>query len=151
MIKNECADSSFCDPYHKHIIKWDLRIIKNKKLRKLLRETEHYIEPWTINLSKALIVTALDTCIEAITLKTKYSTSNFKPWKEKILAKLNEQITELKPKMIQYCVTQMLKGTWKNFIEDLLLSSLIKHQTIWHLYVENTYSISKLLAEVSSS
>ena len=136
---------------HKHIIKWDLRIIKNNKLRKLLRKTQNYIEPQIVNLSKALIVTALDTCTESITLKTKYSTSNFKPWKEKILAKVNKQITELKPKMIQYCVTHMLKGTWKNFIEDLLLSPLIKHQTIWHLYVENTYSISNLLAEVSSS
>ena len=32
----DCADSSFCDPYHKHIIRGDLQIIKNNKLRKLL-------------------------------------------------------------------------------------------------------------------
>ena len=34
-------------------------------------------------------------------------------------------------------MTYMLKSTWKNFIENWLLSPLIKHQTILHLYVEN--------------
>ena len=50
-----------------------------------------YREPQTINFSKALIeiTTAIDTCIEAMTLKTKYTTSNCKPWKEKVLVKLN--------------------------------------------------------------
>ena len=33
----DCADSSFYDPDHKHIITGDLQIIKNNKLRKLLK------------------------------------------------------------------------------------------------------------------
>ena len=86
----DCADPSFCDPHHKYIITEDLRKIKNNQLRKLL----------TINVSKASIetVTALDACIEAMTLKTKYITINFKPWKGKVLVKVKKQITEFKNK-----------------------------------------------------
>ena len=95
-----------------------------------------------MNFSKALteITSALDTSIEAMTLK--YTTSNFKSWKEKFLANVKKKITELKKqnlnKQNQYCVTQMLKSIWKNFTENLILSLLIKPQVVQHLYVENT-------------
>ena len=81
-----CADSSFCDPHHKHIITGDLRITKINKLSKLLTKGPDYREPRTINFSKALIeiATALDTCIEPMSLKTEYTTSNYKPWKQKV-------------------------------------------------------------------
>ena len=42
------------------------------------------------------------TLIEAMTLKTKYITSNFKPWKVKVLTKMkkkNKKKTELKQKI----------------------------------------------------
>ena len=90
-----CADSSFWGPHHKYIIAGNLRIIKNSKLRKLLTKSPNYRERRTINFSKALIevTIALDTCIESMTLKTKYATSNFKPWKETLLTKVKEKIT----------------------------------------------------------
>ena len=87
-----------------------------------------------MNFSKALteITSALDTSIEAMTLK--YTTSNFKSWKEKFLANVKKKITELKKqnlnKQNQYCVTQMLKSIWKNFTENLILSLLIKPQVV---------------------
>ena len=87
-----------------------------------------------MNFSKALteITSALDTSIEAMTLK--YTTSNFKPWKEKVLANVKKKITELKKqnlnKQNQYRVTQMLKSIWKNFTENLILSLLIKPQVV---------------------
>ena len=37
----DCADSSFCDPHHKQLIKGDLGIIKNNKLRKLLTKSSN--------------------------------------------------------------------------------------------------------------
>ena len=54
-----------------------------------------------MNFSEELtgINNALDTCIEAMTIKNKYTTSNFKPWKEKVLSKVKEKITELKQKI----------------------------------------------------
>ena len=47
----DCADSSTCDPHHKHIITGDLQIIKNGKLRKLLTNGANYKEHLTINFS----------------------------------------------------------------------------------------------------
>ena len=96
------ANSSFCDLHHKHKTTKYLKIIKNSKLRKLLTKNQNYREPQRINFSKALIelietVADLDTCMEAVTLiLDKYTTSNLKQWKEKVLAKVKEKITELK-------------------------------------------------------
>ena len=86
-------DNDQCDSHHKHIIKEDLWIIKNNKLRKLLTKGPHYTEPRTINFSKVLIEisTALDKYIETVSLKTKHTTSNFKSWKEKVLAKAKKK------------------------------------------------------------
>ena len=87
-------DPDQCDPHHKYIlIKEDLRIIKDNKLRKLLAKGPNYREPRTINFSKAFIEisTALDKCIETVSLGTKYTTSNFKSWKEKVLAKAKKR------------------------------------------------------------
>ena len=38
----DCVNSSFCDPHHKHIITGDLRITKNKKVKKLLTKGTKY-------------------------------------------------------------------------------------------------------------
>ena len=89
------------------------------------------------------MTSSLDICIEAMILKTKYTTSTFKPWKEKVLVKMKLKITELKQKIKpkeknpQNSVTPMLKSTWINSIENLLLSPLTKHQTIFLLYAGN--------------
>ena len=77
--QRDCAVSSFCDPPHKHTITGVSLIMINNNLRKLLTKGPNYREPRTIKFSKALIeiTTALDTCIEAMTLKTKYTISKF--------------------------------------------------------------------------
>ena len=92
----EYADSFFYDPHHKHIITRDLRLIQNKL--RLLTKGPNYREPQAIKVSESLIEIpiALDTCIEAMKLKTKYTTSNFKSWTEKVLAKVKWITTELK-------------------------------------------------------
>ena len=52
---------------------------------------------------------------------------------------LNKFKQKVKPKpTIPVLIYSDVKCTWKNFIENLLLSPLIKHQTILDLYVENT-------------
>ena len=78
--QRDCADSFFCNSHHKHIITGDLQIIENKRLRKFLTKGPNYRETRTRNFPKLLTktTTALDTCIKAVTLKTKYTTSNFK-------------------------------------------------------------------------
>ena len=47
-----CADSTFCDPNHGHIITGNLQIIGNSKLRKLMSKGPNYREPKTINWRK---------------------------------------------------------------------------------------------------
>ena len=53
---------------------------------KILTKGRNCREPQIINISKVLIetTTALDTCIEAMIPNTKYTTSNIKPFKEKV-------------------------------------------------------------------
>ena len=47
-----CADSTFCDPNHGHIITGNLQIIQKYKLRKLISKYPNYREPKTINWRK---------------------------------------------------------------------------------------------------
>ena len=76
-----------------------------------------------------------------MTLKTK-CTSKFKPWKEKILPKVKGKITEIKqkikPKQTKSGLSDPdIKKRLKRS-HHLLLSPLIKHQTILQFSVENT-------------
>ena len=63
-----CANSTFCDPNHHHIITGDLRIIENAKLRKLLIKGPNYRKPVSINYKHCTqtIENALSNCIEAM-------------------------------------------------------------------------------------
>ena len=47
-----------------------------------------------------------------MTLKIKYTTSNFKPWKEKVLAKVKEKITGLKQKIKPKQTKAVLSGPY---------------------------------------
>ena len=47
-----CTTSPFTDPNHGHIITGDIRIVQNKKLKKLLCKGPKYKEPVSINFSK---------------------------------------------------------------------------------------------------
>ena len=102
----------------------------------------NYREPQTISISKALIeiTFALDTCIEAMALKTKHTNSKFKPWKEKVLGMVKRKITELKQNVkLKQKKTVLSDPDAKWHLKKLLRKSviviLIKHQTILHLYV----------------
>ena len=52
--------------------------------------------------------------------------------KEKVLSKFKKKKTELEQKIKlkhnQHSLRQVLKSTWENFIENFVLSLLIKHQ-----------------------
>ena len=54
----QCPNSSFLDPYHKHIMKGNLRIVESSKVTKLLGEGPNYREPRSINFNE---------CLQAIT------------------------------------------------------------------------------------
>ena len=67
----DCEKSKFCNPHHKYIITGDLRIIENKKFRKILTKSPNYREPRSIGFSKTYfeIEQALEACIEKMSTK----------------------------------------------------------------------------------
>ena len=76
-------------------------------------------------------------------VKTKYSTSHFKLWKENILAKMKEKITDNKQKIKLKQVKPVLsdpdvKKHQEELHRKIVIVTSIKYQTILHLYVENT-------------
>ena len=58
----DCKSSTFCYEPHGHIITGDLRIVKNRKLRRLLSKGPKYREENTIDwdLNKNILMTAVD-------------------------------------------------------------------------------------------
>ena len=74
-------------------------------------------------------------------LKTMYTTSNFKSWKKKVLAKVKKETTELKQ------TKPVLSTDFKKHLEEehpFFLSPLIKHQSNF-AFIYTKYYISKLL------
>ena len=58
----DCKSSTFCYEPHGHIITGDLRIVKNRKLRRLLSKGPKYREENTIDrdLNRTILITAVD-------------------------------------------------------------------------------------------
>ena len=51
--QHDCTSSIFRDLHFKIIVKGDLRIFKNNKLRKILTKGPNYGKPQSLNFSKA--------------------------------------------------------------------------------------------------
>ena len=108
-----------------------------------------------MNFSKTLIeiTTVLDTCVKAMTLKTKYTISNFKPGKEKVLAKVNEKITEIQQKIKPKQTKPVLSDPdAKKHLEELhrkFVTVTIDKAYNNFVFIYRKHYISKQLAEVS--
>ena len=110
----EChfQESEFCDPYHGHIVTGDLRLVKNKKLRKLLSKGPNYRENVTINYKKCLtaIKFALSSFIDTISTKYKINKEDFRNWYNNIVGKVKDRINHLQSKWKPQQVKQTLKN-----------------------------------------
>ena len=98
----EAVNSIYFDEYVSFLFQyWIFTNNQNNNYRKLLKKGPNYRESQTIYFSRALIeiTAAPDTCIEAMTVKPTNTISNFEPWKEEVLAKVKEKITEVKQKI----------------------------------------------------
>ena len=98
----ECNKSKFCDPDHGHIITGDLRMIENNKLRKLLSNGPNYREPRTRNYKKCkeAVTTAIDRCVENLSIKYKIDKKCFMQWSDRVKNKVQSKLKELKEKII---------------------------------------------------
>ena len=85
-------------------------------------------------------------------LKSKYSTSDFKPWKEKVLAKVKEKITDFKKKKPKQTKPILSDSDEKKNLEELhqkLVLATIDKTLNNFAFICRKYYISKLLAELS--
>ena len=99
--KCDCQNSQFCDPYHKHIVTGDLRVVTNDKLRQLLGKGPNYREARTINFSKCKeeIKSALCINIESVAVKYDLTPEQLNPWKNKVLQLIDSRIKVLKSRI----------------------------------------------------
>ena len=117
-----CNNSTFSDPQHGHIITGDLRIVENGKLRKLLTKGPNYREPKTLNFKIAFvkIKSAINECIEKISVKTGHPKEVFNSWKNKVLEKVKQKIDILKRKKKSFKTKQVLQDAdVKAHLEEL--------------------------------
>ena len=125
-----------------------------KKLKQKIKKTFNKRSKLYKTLNKALIeiITALGKSIEAMTLKTKYTTSNFRPWKETVLARVKEKIRikrkikhkQTKPVLCDPDVKKHLEELHRKFA-----FVTIDKASNNFAFTYRKYYISKLLAEVS--
>ena len=97
----DCRTSEFRDTEYQHVITGDLRIIKNKKLRKLFAKGPNFREPRTIKWKICLeeLKIGIEECSEKIIKDKKCDKNLLIPWKEAITKKAEEKIEEIKPRI----------------------------------------------------
>ena len=152
-----CGQSSYCDPDHKHIVTGDLRIVENRKLRKLLTKGPNYREPRTTNLNKAKkeIITALTQCIERLANKTKNNIATFQSWKECIIAKIDLRINHLNNTLkVQQTNPVLSDPEVKSYLENLhrrFVIVPIDKASNNFAFICKSFYISRLKAELAQS
>ena len=100
MVTCVCEKSKFCNPHHKRIIKWVLRIIEIKKLRKLITKNPNYRKARSINFSKTYFeIDQALICIKKLSRKNKLEALTLIPWRELVLTMVKEKVIKLKQKM----------------------------------------------------
>ena len=97
----DCEKSSFCNPFHKHVLTGDLRFVTYDKLRSLLSKGPSYRESRTMNFSKCkeAISSALSSCVENLSAKYEVNPEQLKPWSDKILQLVDRKIRVLNQKV----------------------------------------------------
>jgi len=114
IVRCDCQNSEYINEHHGHIITGDLRIIRNKKLRKLICKGPNYREPKTINLKKCRDGIALG--LAEFVNKISSSCQNVRiedmlPWQNKILEKVDAKIISLVRKIKPQKTNPILKQT----------------------------------------
>ena len=94
----DCAQSTFCNPDHGHIITGNLNIVENSKLRSLLTKGPNYREPVNINYRKCLteVENGIALCAQKMIVDKKLLPNSLNDWKKEILEKVKEKIETLK-------------------------------------------------------
>ena len=96
----DCLGSPFMDKVHNRIVKDNLTIIRNNKLRKLFFEGPKYREN-RIDYQKAKesIITPINSCIQSWCDKHDITTPSFPEWKQAVILVIDEKFNHLSTKL----------------------------------------------------
>ena len=117
-----CANSEFKDQHYQHIITGDLRIVDNKKLRKLFSRGPKYRESKKLDFvsARSEILRGLDDCIDKYCDRQGMNVSVFNAWRGEVLKAIDERIEEVKPSLKVDHVTETLKDPeCRNYLSEL--------------------------------
>ena len=117
-----CANSSFKDPHHKHIVTGDLRIVENEKLRKLLSRGPKYRESKQLDFVSARkeIVLGIENCIKNYCDKYRMNISVLNGWRVEVLKAVDDRILEISSKLKVDYVEETLKDSeCRQYLSDL--------------------------------
>lgn len=117
-----CANSSFKDEHHGHIITGDLRIVENNKLRKLLVKGPKFRESEGIcwNKAKESILQGINDSIKKWADSKGLHLSLFTEWKNKLCEHVDNKISILKRRIHPRKVQRTLNDSEvKKYLTDL--------------------------------
>ncbi len=153
----QCNGSEFMDGHHKHVITGNLKIVQNRKLRKLLAKGPKFREKNSINfkIAKAEIEKGLNGYIENWSKKNRKSTKHLDEWKHHILEQVDLKIKKLQKRLKSW---KQRKKTLQDKDVQEELTRLKKQYVLVPIdkagnnigFVCKKYYIRKILDEVKS-
>jgi len=93
----DCESSPFCYEPHGHVITGDLRIVKNRNLRRLLKKGPKYREQNTVNwkLNEKILLKAVDDDCKKWSKLEGYRVSALDEWSETVKLIIKNRISKL--------------------------------------------------------
>ena len=132
----DCKSSTFrCEP-HGHVITGDLRIVRDRKLRRLLEKGPKYREQNVIDwkLNKKILLTAIDDYAKNWGKREGYHVSALEEWSEKVKLIISNRIQNLQHRNFGPC---------RKILED-------PHIKSYQSYKVNTYWFQRIKPATTS-
>ena len=132
----DCKSSTFrCEP-HGHVITGDLRIVRNRKLRRLLEKGPKYREQNVIDwkLNKKILLTAIDDYAKNWSKREGYHVSALEEWSETVKLIISNRIQNLQHRNFGPC---------RKILED-------PHIKSYQSYKVNTYWFQRIKPATTS-
>ena len=97
----DCSQSEFMDTHHKHVITGDLKIVTNKKLRKLLSKGPNFREKNSINfkIARKEIEAAVNNFMDRWSKRKRKTKKHLNEWKNHMLEQVDLRIKKLQKRM----------------------------------------------------
>ena len=121
-IECDCSKSKFKDKDHNHVVTGELGIINNKRLRKLFSKGPNFREKQTIDWKKTYSSLKKDVNdnVKRWSKKMKIAIDYFNEWKNTVLQKIKQEISQLRKKINTRPVKKTLEDKdCKQELEDL--------------------------------